>query len=134
MTIAKHFLGVAALSGVLMLTACSANFQYSVLNRDAKSADALPASVVESDAEIDFSSSRFVGVDAGVSLWLVAPKAPYGICLVTNKEDQDWSVACSGGALGVDMGPGHNYWVYPDGMPNREGMRRISENVFALTD
>ena len=134
MTVMKRFLGVAVVSGVLILTACSAITQYSDLNREATPADALPPGIVESDAEIDLSTSRFVGVDDGVSLWLVTPEAPYGICLVTYPDGQDWSVACGGSGLEVDMGSGHHYAVHPDGMPNRDGMRRISENVFELSD
>lgn len=130
----KFFLGVATICGALILTSCSAGTQYSILYRDATPADTLPLSILESDAEIDHSTSRFVAVDDGVSLWLVAPEGTPGICLVLYPEDRTWSIACGGTGLGADMGPGHNYAVYPDGMPDRDGARRISENVFVLSD
>lgn len=134
MTTVKHFLGMAAASSVLILTACAANPRYSLLDREATAADALPSSIAESEADIDVDTSRFVGVDDGVFLWLVAPDGDNGICLVLSPNKQDWQVACSAGALQVEMESGIRYAVYPDGMPSLDGMRQISENVFAFAD
>gem|GEM_PF-2272957 len=124
-------LGLITVLGAFTLTACSAVIQYSVLDRAATPTDTLPAGVLDSDAEIAFSSSRFIGVDDGVSLWLAAPAEKYGICLIVYPDEQSWSVACSGSGLEVDSGSGAHYAVYPDGTPDKEGMRRISRNVFA---
>lgn len=96
MSFRKRLVSVTVLCGLLVLTGCSANTGYSVLDREPTSADALPAAFLETAEEVDGDTSRFVGNDGGISFWLATGGERSGICLVTHTDDEGWMSLCGG--------------------------------------
>lgn len=129
----KKTLGVAVVSAALLLTACANSSSYAALDREAKSSDVLPTVVSDSDNQIISDSSRLVGEQDGVSLWLAKGSEPDVVCLVVYPNDEEWAVTCGGaGAVQKLTGPSGGYVLAPDGMPTPEGGTQLSENVFSV--
>lgn len=135
MTIVKSILTVVAVCGMLLLTGCSTNIGYSVLDRGSSPEDALPAVVLEQSEGVDSSTSRFIGVHDGVSFWLARSSGREGICLIGFPSDQEWVVSCGGAGSNLAFrGTSGIYELYPDGVPAPDGPKRIFENIFLVSN
>ncbi|WP_062465538.1 hypothetical protein [Demequina maris] len=123
--------GVASVAA-LLLAGCTGSGEdsYADLDREAADGDALPAAVLAEATYLDASSSRYVGEDDGVALWLARGADPdVHLCLVAVPEDEDWVVGCGYEVFGQSVG---TFAVRPDGAEPPEGFTAVSENVYRL--
>lgn len=126
-------LGGATLTMAALLTGCTAGETYAIFDREAQASDALPDAVLaDGDDVIDPDTSRFVGEDGDVSLWLARPAQPGGACIVAYRSDEVWLTGCGSQVeISGEVGP---YAIAPDGFPAPEGMTRLFDNIYAAAD
>lgn len=124
-----------ATCGILLVTGCSTNVGYSVLDRSYSEADALPEVVLEQSEGVDSSTSRFIGVDDGVSFWLTRSIGRDGVCLIGYPNDQDWVTSCGGaGSKLAFKGRLGTYELYPDHTPKPEGAKQVFKNIVLVAE
>ncbi|WP_062312909.1 hypothetical protein [Demequina rhizosphaerae] len=124
-------LAVAALAA-LLLAGCTGGGEdgYADLDREAADGDALPAAVLAEATYLDASSSRYVGEDDGVALWIARGADPdVHLCLVAVPEDEDWVVGCGYEVFGRSVG---TFALLPDGAEAPDHATPVSANVYRL--
>ncbi|WP_062527672.1 hypothetical protein [Demequina rhizosphaerae] len=116
----------------LLLAGCTGGGEdgYADLDREAADGDALPAVVLAEATYLDASSSRYVGEDDGVALWIARGMDPdVHLCLVAVPEDEDWVVGCGYEVFGRSVG---TFALLPDGAEAPDRAAPVSANVYRL--
>jgi hypothetical protein len=130
----RALLALATACAALALAGCAAaGPTYSVLDREAEAADAVPGDLpAQAGDGADLDSARVVGEHEGSSLWLMRGDEPGTICLLSHRDDGAWIVVCSDEGTGLQTeGETGHFAVVPDGAPGPEGTSQVSENVYA---
>ncbi|MGC5172782.1 hypothetical protein ACPW96_16880 [Micromonospora sp. DT81.3] len=101
---------------------------FALLDRDAESADALPADLAgDAYDSVDTASARWVAEHDGDQLYLARGTEVGTVCLLVHRED--WVVGCGGPQLGVSNAT-RTYYVQPDADPDPVTGTKVTENVF----
>ncbi|GAA2044336.1 hypothetical protein GCM10009819_34120 [Agromyces tropicus] len=133
---------LGAIGGTTMaavaLAGCSmAGVGFSDLDRAVRAGDELPSSAQATlQDSVDLSSSRYVGEDGDLRLWLARGLTPDSVCLVMVSLNGEAGSGCGGpggvavGGMGIEGGA--ELVVQPDGLPVPAGAVVISENVHRI--
>ncbi|WP_062528983.1 hypothetical protein [Demequina rhizosphaerae] len=116
----------------LLLAGCTGGGEdgYADLDREATDGDALPAAVLAEATSLDASSSRYVGEDDGVALWIARDADPdVHLCLVAVPADEGWVVGCGDEVFGRSVG---TFALLPDGAEAPDRATPVSANVYRL--
>ncbi|GAA1055211.1 hypothetical protein GCM10017608_31500 [Agromyces luteolus] len=126
---------VGAMIAAAALAGCSmAGVGFADLERTERSGDELPAAAQATLLDsIDPATSRYIGEDGDLRLWLARGTTPDSVCIVLVEPNGEAGAGCGGaggvrvGGMGIE-GDGELV-VQPDGLPVPDGAVVISENV-----
>ena len=119
---------LAVSATVFTLMGCSPADGFSDLNRTASAEDAIPSGLPDYALDdFDIDSLRFVSAVDDTRLYLARGRE-YPVCLLVYRTASDWLGGC-GSNMTTMKSPGFEVMVVQDGMPNRAGWSKASENL-----
>lgn len=120
----------AIAAAVLVLSACAVDATYSDLSRDATADDQWPSAIADDAGDgLDLASSRLVGRDGDIALYLVqSTESSRGICILAYANDDDWTLGCGGDGVEISGVGNSTYVIRSDG--RGDPGKAISKNVF----